>query len=122
MTLRLVGREQIRGGTAGLDADLPPWRAWRTRGRAARAIRWVETYGRVPSGSLRGRRLKLHAFQREQLDAMLADGVRIGGLQIPRGNAKSTLWAAVALWALCDDPDAPQVPLVGFNGLSVQTT
>ena len=53
---------------------------------------------------------------------MLADGVRVGGLQIPRGNAKSTLWAAVALWALCDDPDAPQVPLVGFNGLQVQTT
>jgi phage terminase large subunit-like protein len=69
-----------------------------------------------------GSLIKLHQFQKDQLETMLADGVRVGGLQIPRGNAKSTLWAAVALWALCDDPDAPQVPLVGYNGLSVQTT
>jgi hypothetical protein len=114
--------ERSHGGLVGLDAHLPPWRRWRTRSRAARAIRWIEAYCRVPSGPLTGRPIKLHAFQREQLEAMLADGVRVGGLQIPRGNAKSTLWAAVALWALCDDPDAPQVPLVGFNGMSVQTT
>jgi phage terminase large subunit-like protein len=60
--------------------------------------------------------MKLHKFQRAQLEAALDDGVRVGGLQIPRGNGKSTLWAAVALWALCDHPDAPQVPLVAFNG------
>lgn len=106
----------------GLDALVPPWRRWRSRSRPARAIRWIESYCRVPSGPLTGKPIRLHAFQRTQLEAMLADGVRVGGLQIPRGNAKSTLWAAVALWALCDDPDAPQVPLVGFNGMSVQTT
>ena len=119
---KLADRERYSGGVVGLDADLPPWRAWRTRSRAARAIRWIEAYCRVPSGPLTGQPIRLHRFQREQLEQMLADGVRVGGLQIPRGNAKSTLWAAVALWALCDDPDAPQVPLVGFNGLSVQTT
>jgi phage terminase large subunit-like protein len=53
---------------------------------------------------------------------MLAEGVRTGGVQIPRGNTKSTLWAAVALWAVCDHDDGPQVPLVGFNGLQVNRT
>jgi len=119
---RVADRERYSGGVVGLDAARPPWRAWRTRSRAARAVRWIEAYCRVPSGPLTGRPIRLHRFQRAQLEAMLAEGVRVGGLQIPRGNAKSTLWAAVALWALCDDPNAPQVPLVGFNGLSVQTT
>jgi phage terminase large subunit-like protein len=118
----LVEREGIRGGVAGLDADIPPWRRWKTKSRAARAIRWIEAYCPIPSGTGTGGLIRLHQFQKDQLEVMLAEGVRIGGLQIPRGNAKSTLWAAVALWALCDDPDAPQVPLVGFNGLSVQTT
>jgi len=36
-------------------------------------------------------------------------------MQLPRGNAKSTLWAAVGLWAVADLPDAPQVPLVATN-------
>ena len=122
MTALLVDRTRVRGGAIGLDDGLPPWRRWRTRSRADRCIRWIETYCRVPSGPLSGRPIRLHAFQRVQIECMLAEGVRVGGLQIPRGNAKSTLWAAVALWALCDDPDAPQVPLVGFNGLSVATT
>jgi hypothetical protein len=101
---------------------VPPWRRWRTRSRAARAIRWIETYCRVPSGVGTGDPMRLHRFQRESLDALLADGVRTGGVQIPRGNTKSTLWAAVGLWAVCDHDDGPQVPLVGFNGLQVQRT
>ena len=98
----------------------PPWRSWRTRSRAARAIRWIETYCRIPSGVGTGKPMKLHRFQRDTLEELLAEKVRTGGLQIPRGNAKSTTWAAVALWALCDHDDGPQVPLVGFNGLQVQ--
>jgi phage terminase large subunit-like protein len=117
-----VRRERFLGGAAGLDASVPPWRAWKTRSRAARAIRWIETYVRIPSGARAGELLKLHGFQRLQLEQMLAPGVRIGGLQIPRGNAKSTLWAAVGLWALCDHDDAPQIPLVGFNSIAVQGT
>lgn len=101
---------------------LPAWRSWRTRSRAARAMRWIETYCRVPSGVRTGELLKLHRFQRDELEEMLAGGVRTGGVQIPRGNAKSTLWAAVGLWALCDGDDGPQVPLIGFNGLAVQRT
>jgi phage terminase large subunit-like protein len=66
--------------------------------------------------------MHLHPYQRESLEQLLAPGVRTGGLQIPRGNAKSTTWAAVGLWALCDPPDAPQVPLIAYNGLQVTRT
>ena len=66
--------------------------------------------------------MKLHRFQRDSLEELLADEVRTGGLQIPRGNAKSTLWAAVGLWAVCDGDDTPQVPLVAFNGLQANRT
>ena len=66
--------------------------------------------------------MKLHPYQRDALEELLAEKVRTGGLEIPRGNAKSTMWAAVALWALCDHDDGPQVPLVGFNGLQVGRT
>lgn len=112
--------ERREGGAVGLDWRRPPWAAWKTRSRDARAIRFIETYCPVPSGDRYGEPMRLHRFQRVQLEAALGDGVRVGGLQIPRGNGKSTLWAAVALWALCDHPDAPQVPLVAFNGLQAQ--
>jgi len=105
-----------------IDAAVPPWRKWRTRSRAARCIRFVETYCRIPSGVGYGKRLELHKYQRESIEELLADGVRTGGLQIPRGNAKSTLWAAVGLWAVADAPDAPQVPLVAYNGLQALRT
>src|SRR5262245_63790841 len=94
------------------DRSKPPWRAWRTRNRHARAIRFVETYCRIPSGAGAGKPLQLARYQREALEELLAPNVRTGGLQIPRGNAKSTTWAAVGLWAVCDADDAPQVPLV----------
>lgn len=122
---RTIGAE--RGERRGakdqrVDKGRPPWRAWRTRSRAARCIRFVESYCRIPSGAGYGDRLRLHRYQRESIEQLLADGVRTGGLQIPRGNAKSTLWAAVGLWAVCDEPDAPQVPLVAYNGLQAQRT
>lgn len=110
------------GKDRGIDRSPPPWRSWRTRSRAARAIRWIETYVRVPSGVGAGKPLKLARFQREELERVLAPGVRQGGIQIPRGNAKSTLWAAVGLWAVCDPPDAPQVPLVAYNALQAGRT
>ena len=47
---------------------------------------------------------------------------RTGGLQICRGNAKSTLTAAIGLWALTAEPDSPQVPLVAFNSRHADRT
>ncbi|HEY7009043.1 MAG TPA: hypothetical protein VH395_08895 [Jatrophihabitantaceae bacterium] len=89
-----------------------PWRKWRTRARHARAIRFVETYCRVPKGPLFGQLIRLARYQKEAIEELLADGVRNGGLQIPKGNAKSTTWSAVGLWAVCDHEDSPEVPLL----------
>lgn len=64
----------------------------------------------------------LHPFQKASIRRLLDDGVRTGGLQIPRGNTKSTLWSAVGLWAVADHEDSPQVPLVAYNGLQAART
>lgn len=66
--------------------------------------------------------MKLHAYQRDTIDALLSGDVTTGGLQIPRGNAKSTLCAAIGVWALCDPPDAPQVPLIAQSGVQAGRT
>jgi len=97
------------------DDSIPPWRYWRVKDRASRCIRWIETYVRIPSGANAGKLLKLAPFQRDVIETLLAPGVRTGGLQIPRGNAKSTLCAAIGLWAVMDYPDMPQVPLIAYN-------
>jgi phage terminase large subunit-like protein len=82
----------------------------------------VETFCRVPSGHNAGQLLRLARYQKDGLEEVLAGGARIAGWQIPRGGGKSTLWAAIGLWALCDPPDSPQVPLVAFNGIQAQRT
>lgn len=105
-----------------VDRSRPPWRAWRTRSRAARCIRFVETYCRIPSGIGAGEPMTLHRYQRAELESVLADGVRTGGVSIARGNAKSTLWAAVGLWAVCDHEDAPVVPLIAHDSLQARRT
>jgi hypothetical protein len=116
-----VGERRV-GKDLRADKSVPPWRSWRTRSRAARCIRFIESYCRIPSGVNAGELMKLHGYQRDSLEELLAEGVRTGGEQIPRGNAKSTTWAAVGLWAVCDHADSPQVPLVAFNGLQAQRT
>jgi len=105
-----------------LDHSPPPWRAWRTKKRHARCIRWIESYCVIPSGKNNGKLFKLAPFQKHALEELLAPGVRTGGLQIPRGNAKSTLWAAVGLWAACDYDDMPQVPITAYNSLQAGRT
>ena len=75
-----------------------------------------------PVGSEHGETPPSRAVPEHAIEELLADGVHDGGLQIPRGNAKSTLWAAVGLWALCDHADAPQIPLVSYNALQARRT
>jgi hypothetical protein len=97
------------------DATSPPWLKWRTRSRPGRCIRFIETYCHIPTGFGAGRLIRLHRFQREVIEAVLADEVPVSAWQTCRGNAKSTLTAAIGLWAVCDHEDAPQVPLVAHD-------
>jgi phage terminase large subunit-like protein len=91
-----------------------PWKEWSTKARHLRAIRFIETYCQTPKGEGHGAPLKLAPFQKEFLRRALAPGMDIGILATPRGNGKSSLGGALAVWALFDDDrtGAPQVPIV----------
>ena len=97
-----------------LDTTEGPWKKVRIRSRHGRAIRFIETYCRPPKGKGFGKPVKLATFQKEWLEAALADRIDASILQTPRGNGKSTFGGAVATWALFDDTDtgSPQVPIV----------
>ena len=95
-------------------AEPGPWKAWPEKRRHLRAIRFIQTYCRTPKGEGHDVPLKLAPFQKEFLRRTLADGMDIGILATPRGNGKSSLGGALAVWALFDDDatGAPQVPIV----------
>lgn len=96
------------------DTSPGPWKAWPPMSRAARAIRFIETYCKPPKGRGHGTPLKLGTFQKEWLEEALADGVDAAIKSTPRGNGKSTEGGALAVWATFDDDEtgAPQVPIV----------
>jgi phage terminase large subunit-like protein len=96
------------------DTSDGPWKAWSQKSRYARAVRFIETYCRPPKGKGHGTPIRLAGFQKDWLKAALADGVDAAVMQTPRGNGKSSLGGALAVWALFDDDEtgAPQVPII----------
>jgi phage terminase large subunit-like protein len=91
----------------------PDWTRWRTKSPAARAIRFAETYLIVPKGHGAGKPMKLATFQKNMLEELLDDAsLRSAIVSMPRGQGKSTLSAALALWALHDNEHSPQVPVI----------
>jgi len=105
-----------RGNAAKRIADTSPgpWKSWKPMSRAARAIKFIETYCRPPKGQGHGQPVKLAPFQNDFLEEVLAQGIDLSILGTPRGNGKSTFGGALAVWALFDDDDtgAPQVPVI----------
>ena len=106
-----------RGANAGkrvVDETPGPWASWRTKSRAARAIRFIETFCILPKGHGYGKVMRLAPFQKEWLEEVYAEGITSAAMEVPRGNGKSTFLAGVSLHALCDEDDsgAPQVPVV----------
>jgi phage terminase large subunit-like protein len=107
------------------DTSVGPWKtdpAWAKLNRASRAIRFIETYCRTTKGEGHGLPLKLAPFQKDFLRRSLAPGVDIGILATPRGQGKSSLGGAMAVWALFDDDEtgSPQVPIVAMTLLQAQ--
>jgi hypothetical protein len=96
-----------RGNAAKRVADTSPgpWKKSRIRTRHGRAIKFIETYCRAPKGQGHGKPVKLATFQKEWLEAALADGVDVAILATPRGNGKSTFGGALAVWATFDDDE-----------------
>lgn len=97
------------------DASPGPWKEWPAKlSRHARAVRFIETYCRPSKGKGHGQPLRLAKFQKDWLSDALKDGVDVAVLQTPRGNGKSSLGGALAVWALFDDDEtgSPQVPII----------
>lgn len=116
---------RLRGGQAGYgyatkrvaDVAAGPWKtepSWARLSRAGRAIRFIETYCRSPKGQGHGLPLKLAPWQKRFIRRALARGIDVAILAVARGNGKSVLLAALAVWAVFDDDatGAPQVPVV----------
>jgi phage terminase large subunit-like protein len=110
-----VGNRNAAKGVAIVDPGL--WKQWPEKRRHLRAIRFIETYCRPAKGDRHGQPLRLAPFQKEFLRRALAPGMDIGILATPRGNGKSSLGGALAVWALFDDDDtgSPQVPIVAMT-------
>lgn len=100
------------------DTSEPPWFRWRIKDPAERCIRFCETYIRSPKGEGHGKPIKLAKFQKEWIAEILAPGIRQAILQAPRGQGKSTLLAAIAVWAVFDKSPTGQ-PIVPIMATTV---
>jgi phage terminase large subunit-like protein len=105
-----------RGNAAKRVASISPgpWKQSRIRTRHGRAIDFIQRYCAAPKGEGHGLPLKLAGFQKTFIEAALSDGIDAAVMQMPRGNGKSSLGGALAVWALFDDDEtgAPQVPII----------
>jgi phage terminase large subunit-like protein len=79
--------------------------------RVTRAVRFMEGL-HIPKGKGARSRLRLRRWQKAIVRKVLARGIRTAVVAIPRGNGKSTLAAALGLWALVDGPEGAEVPIV----------
>jgi len=101
------------------DLSPGPWEAasWRRKSRAGAYIDFVEKFCRSPRGIGHSVPLKLLDWQRDWLEAVMANGISAAGLSIPRGAGKSTLLAAVATAGLFlpNPTGAPVVAIISFT-------
>lgn len=81
--------------------------------RAARNIRWIETYCRVPEGKFVGQKMRLRPWQKRDL-RMIYDnphGTRLAIISFGKKNAKSTLAACLLLLHLVGPEAKPNSQL-----------
>jgi phage terminase large subunit-like protein len=98
----------LRSGTKSQALTEPlPSDGLGRRGSAARVIRWIERWCIVPRGFGARKPMRLAPFQCDIVRATFGDAaVRSTVVSIARGNGKSGLAAAIALWGLFDVEDA----------------
>lgn len=82
--------------------------------RHGRYIMFIERLCRSPKGEGHGKPLRLADWQKEGLEADLADGIDASAESFPRGNGKSTIEAAIGVTAtfIDDETGSPQVPII----------
>jgi phage terminase large subunit-like protein len=109
--------ERLTGGAKGTaNLDRLPTKGFPKAG-PKRIIRWIESFIVVPRGIGARKPMKLHRFQRDIIEGVFGDPqVRSALVSMPRGNAKTTTSAALALWALMDShDDDPEVLCVASD-------
>lgn len=117
MSKSTVDPRNRQGANAGKKLENEsdgPWLRWRVQDRAARCIKFIETYCKSPKGYGAGEPLRLAQFQKDWIEASYGDGISVSVMSVGRGNGKSTLLAAMGLHALFDPDEsgAPQIPVV----------
>lgn len=84
---------------------------------AERFADWCEQFVIVPKGHGVGGPMVLRDWQVDMLRPILDPDVRpsIAGIMLPRGNGKTSLMAALALYELFEGPDGNQIPVVAVD-------
>jgi phage terminase large subunit-like protein len=91
-------------------AEQPSWARWRTRDEAARAIRWIERYCRIPTGHNAGELIQLAAFQKQIIRDLYRNLAAFESL--PVANGKTTLFGAIGLERICRGDDYAEVDVI----------
>jgi phage terminase large subunit-like protein len=91
-----------------------PWTRWKGSSRHGKAIRFIEAYCRSPKGYGFGKPITLAAWQKAELERILADDIDAAVESFPRGNGKSTLMAGLGVWSVFADTETgfPDVPII----------
>ena len=87
-----------------------PWESWKGS-MLGKRIRFIESQCIVPKGHNAGKKVVLADYQKELIERFTAEGIRTAMEQLPRGNAKSTTVACLALSELFLNPYSPSIPI-----------
>lgn len=95
----VTGMKVGRKGKLG-NGDLPLPFAPRSKVESERFAAFTKKFLKTPKGTGAKQTLKIHPFQMDLASAVLDSGSRTVGLMLPRGSGKTTLNAAIGLYAL----------------------
>lgn len=105
----------MKSGAKGqITAEPLSFKGW-PRGRAARRVRFIQTYCRVPRGHGVGDPVRLREFQREIVAGAFGPGVRTALVSIPRANGKTCLAAMLGLAEMFVGPPSAETLVVASD-------
>ena len=98
-----------------VNGDVPlPFRP-RAQEESERFFAFTRKFLKTPKGTGARKTLKLHDFQMDLARAVLDSGSRTVGLMLPRGSGKTTLMAALGLYALFTRGEGANVVVVAVD-------